>query len=222
MIQTLWKTCLTASYKFKCILTIWTSNSIPRYYPKEMKTYVSVKLIQACSWQLYSYRPKMGEKKCLITDEWKNQKRNELLLHIKALFEWISKTLYWGKEAIQKRLYAPNCICMKFLNRQNLSKEVVLTWGILPSPSSDGAGDIFWLSQLGEWGLGGCFCYAVDTEASNTVKHSRMYRTLTQQRIIRPRIPIVPRPRLENCFLLSSVMGLRYRMQMKMKAFWGW
>lgn len=75
---------------------------------------------------------------------------------------------------------------------------MVLTWGILPSPSSDGAGDISWLSQLGEWGLGGCFCYVVDTEASNAVKHSRMYRTLTQQRIIRPKIPIVPRPRLKT------------------------
>ena len=148
---------------------------------------------------------KNGEKnKCLVTDEWKNQKRNELLLYIKTLFRWISKTFYWGNEAIQKRLNAPNCIYMTFLNRQNLSKEVVFTWGILPSPSSDGAGDISWLSPLGEWGLGGCFCYVVDTEAGNAVKHSRIYRTLTQQRIISPKIPIVPRPRLEN---LSTVVS---------------
>ena len=175
---------------------------------------------------------KNGEKnKCLITDEWKNQKSSllllhfynflQLLLHIKTLFGWISKTFYWGNEAIQKRLNAPNCIYMTFLNRQNLSKEVVFTWGILLSPSSDGAGDISWLSQLGELGLGGCFCYVVDTEAGNAVKHSRIYRTLTQQRIISPKIPIVPKPRLENCCLLWSVMVLGYWMQMKMKAFWG-
>ena len=141
----------------------------------------------------------------------------QLLLHIKTLFGWISKTFYWGNEAIQKRLNAPYSIYMTFLNRQNLSKEVVFTWGILLSPSSDGAGDISWLSQLGELGLGGCFCYVVDTEASNTVKYSRIYRTLTQQRIISPKIPIVPKPRLENCCLLWSVMVLGYWMKIKMK-----
>lgn len=73
------------------------------------------------------------------------------------------------------------------------------------------------------WGMGAgwLLLWCSGQGASSAVKQSRMYRTLTQQRIIRPKIPIVPRPRLENCFLLWSVMGLRYWMQMKMKAFWG-
>ena len=79
----------------------------------------------------------------------------------------------------------------------------------------------FLIVTLGGWGLGGCFCYVVDTESSNAVKHSRMYRTLTQQRIIRTKIPIVPRTRLENCRLMWSVMVLGHWMQMKMKVFWG-
>ena len=74
LVQLLWKNSLAVPQKVKHRVTIWSSNSTPRYIPREMKTYVSTR---TCTWifmaALFLIAKKWRKSKCPSSHEWINQ-----------------------------------------------------------------------------------------------------------------------------------------------------